>query len=143
MRLAFAFAFAVIGFVAAGSDMAGAAVYDCAFSDGTADRTWIQSQYLIEYDAAAGTARVIDPLINALHGGPIKAEVVEDTKGKIVFRWQVQTGDDGGQVVKMGYRATWFKGPQTMRIAAIPRGYDNMFEAQGRCKIDPNAALNG
>lgn len=131
------------GVVVASAGMAGASVYDCAFTDGTTNRTWIQDRYLIEHEAGSGTARVIDPLINAIYAAPIEAKVVEETEGKVVFRWEVQTGDDGGQVVKMGYRASWFKGPKTMRIAAIPRGYDNMFEAQGRCTIDPNAALNG
>jgi len=133
---------AVLGFVMAVSGTAQAALYDCSFVDGTANRTWIQDRYLIDHVDGAPTARVIDPLINALHGAPIEAKVVEETEGKVVFRWDVQTGDDGGQVVKMGYRATWFKGPKRMRMAAIPRGYDNMFEAQGRCTIDANAGLN-
>ena len=134
---------AAVGCLAAFSGTAGATVYDCSFMDGTTNRTWIQERYIIEHDEAAGTARVVDPLIHALYGKPIEAKIVEDTSGKVVFRWDVQTGDDGGQVVKMGYRATWFKGPKRMRMAAIPRGYDNMFEEQGRCKVEPDARLNG
>ena len=114
---------------------ASAQTFDCSFKDGTANRTWIQDRYVIQYDQASGTAQAIDPLINALHGGPIAADVLEDTKGKIVFSWQVKTGDSDGKSVTMRYRATWFKGPQRMRMAALPRGYDTMFEAQGTCKV--------
>lgn len=112
-----------------------AATYDCAFRDGTGTYTWIQMQYIIEHDEAAGTAQVIDPIITAIYGKPIAAEVSENTAGKVVFVWEVQSADDAGQTVRMRYRATWFKGPQRMRLAALPRGYDNMFEGQGRCTV--------
>lgn len=115
--------------------MAQAATYDCTFADVQSDGGWISGQYVIAHDAAAGTAVVDDGLVRELTGGPVAAKSVEESGGKIVFVWEVLASDVSGETTRMLYRAAWFKGPGYMRITATPQGYDNMFEAEGSCRI--------
>ena len=117
------------------SGAAEAARYDCSFRTGVTERTWITERYVIEHDEAAGTATVIDGLIQYYHDKPIEARVVEVTKGKVVFGWTLRTMNAVGQQAVMLYRAAWFKGPGYMRITATPQGYSNMFESLGACTI--------
>lgn len=115
--------------------LAQAAVYECGFSNVANHDGWITDRYVFDYDEAAGKAVVEDAVILALLGEPVAARSVEETKGKVVFVWEVLANDVTGQQTRMLYRAAWFKGEGFMRITATPQGYSNSYKAEGTCRI--------
>lgn len=126
----------VVGLALQGAaGVAQAAVYDCTFMNMRGAEGWITEHYVIRHDKGSGRATVVDGFIEAVSGGPIPVQSVEETKGKLVFTWQAMAMDPQGQSVPMLYRAAWFKGEGYMRIVARRQGSSDVYEAVGNCRV--------
>jgi hypothetical protein len=112
--------------------------YDCRFASGQA-RTggWISQVLVLDHKAGAASALVNDAIINTFVGVPVQAQVVAETRARTTFAWDVQTatrGSAGAQRAVMRYRLTLYKDGRPATITAQPRGYDNAFSGEGRCR---------
>lgn len=127
--------FALLAGLACGPVAAGAVTYDCSFSDGVDDYSWITARYIITHDVAAERITVMDGLIALESDVPIRGQLVEETRGKIVFGWEVRIRDNSGQMARMKFRAVWYKAKGYMQLRVDPLGYSNSFQSRGTCVI--------
>lgn len=113
---------------------ASATTLDCALNPGADTGGWVTKRYVFEVDEAAQTAQAVDAIVQHFNGGPIAARMTDSTAKKLVISWDVQMTNDAGQQTKLHYRAAIFKADKTIILRAVPSGYNNNFEARGKCK---------
>jgi hypothetical protein len=109
---------------------------ECNMTRSNAGGGYITDLYILQYDEGSGQAIVSDGLILYYNNEqPMQAKVSEDTANKLVFSWNVQMTNKTGQMTKMQFRASYFKGNKTITVRAVPGGgYVNDFEGRGKCK---------
>ena len=113
---------------------ADALTLDCTLSPSASTGGWVTEKYVLQLDAAAGTAVASDAVILSYFDAPIAAKISEDNAKKLVLTWRIQTTSQTGQKVNMIFRASYFKSNSTIIVRAVPAGYSNDFEARGSCK---------
>lgn len=126
---------ALAAILALGAVGAEAKILDCAIAANAGHDGWVPEREVFNYDVAAGTATVLDWLIEANEGGPIAAKVVGVTKKKVAFSWNVISVSNTGKQVNMLYRAAFYNDNNTMVVTATAPGYSNKYEARGTCKV--------
>ncbi len=124
--------------VLAGPVMAakGDVVYECDFP--AKDRRgggWVSPKVFVVYNAAAGTAQVLDGVIQHFVGKPIAGEMTDETSRRISFVWNVKAKDPQNQPAPMRYTLTYYKDGQPAKMLVEPGGYDNRFSGSGTCKL--------
>ncbi|MDP3197990.1 hypothetical protein [Tabrizicola sp.] len=109
---------------------------ECSINRSNAGGGYITDVYILQHDAASGQAIVSDGLILYFNDEqPMTAQVAEDTAKKLVLTWKVRMTNRTGQTANMQFRASFFKGDQTLVVRAAPGGdYSNTFEGRGRCR---------
>jgi hypothetical protein len=126
----------VAALLAATPALAKPVTYSCTL-DVPASQSWVPAQVVIRYDKAAKSVVVNDPLIQHFVGEPVEGRVKTDNATRITFAWDLDMvkNQDGQIAPKFLYRATITKADNSVRISAIPAGYSNTFEAQGKCDL--------
>jgi hypothetical protein len=120
----------------AAATMAEAKGLDCTFTPSSATQGWIADRSVFDWDEAAGTARVMDGIINYFHEKkPMDAKVRVVSAAQTAFSWTLRTKDAGGQYAQMQYRATFFPADNTMIVTSKPDDFVNQYEARGTCKV--------
>jgi hypothetical protein len=107
---------------------------ECTLSPNANSGGWVTDRYFFEVDEDAGVAQAIDAVVQHYNKGPIQARLVDSSSKKLVISWDVKMTNATGQMTKMQYRASIFKGDNTVIVRAVPGGYSNQFEARGTCK---------
>lgn len=108
-------------------------VYSCAPSDMQAAGNWIAPEIVVAWEAGADSATVNDAVIATFVGTPVKAKIDADNDRRVTFSWRVKT-EAGGQKTTMIYRLTMQKADLSASFIAVPQGYSNTFQTQGRCR---------
>lgn len=124
----------VVAFLLASSTASFALTLDCALKQLASNGDFVSTQYVLQFDESSGQALASDPLILAVNGTPVVAEVSENSKSKLVLTWALLLTNSTGQTTKMQYRAAYFKADDQIILRAVPGGYSNQFEARGRCR---------
>lgn len=124
----------VAAFFLASSTASLALTLDCALKPLAGNGDFVSKQYVLHFDEASGRALASDPLILAVNGTPVAANVSENSNTKLVLTWTLLLTNGVGQTTKMRYRAAYFKADDLIILSAKPGGYSNQFEARGRCR---------
>jgi hypothetical protein len=100
-------------------------------------RSAISEQYVFSIDSAAGTAIVNDILITGTTGGPIVAEIANETAARYTIKWRIDSSNNTEyrSIPTLLFRATINKADNRISIAAQPPAFDNRFNAQGVCRV--------
>ena len=122
----------LIALLAANSAMAAKVVdvFDCDFKK---SRPMLSQKVMIIKDAP-GQYLVLDGMIHAREGEPLRAEVLEDGKKKLVLRWSLFVPDRTGTQAKLAYRLAYFKSSQKVNISVQAMGFTNQTNNRGTCK---------
>jgi hypothetical protein len=113
-----------------------AKVLDCKINaDSPEAGGWVTERYYFEFEENSDTGSVYDAVTEQFEKGTVPAKVVISKGKKVTFSWQVITKSPTGQLTKMIYRAALFLADDSMTIRAAPGGYDNAFEAVGKCEL--------
>jgi len=128
--------FALAALLLAFPGVSQALTLECTLKPTNAGGGYVTELYVLQYDEASGQAIVSDQLIMYFNDEqPMKAKVSEDSKGKLVLTWNIQMTNATGQMTKMQFRASYFKGNKSITVRAVPGGgYANDFEGRGTCK---------
>ena len=126
--------FSVVAFLLASSTASFALTLDCVLKPLASNGDFVSKQYVLQFDESSGQALASDPLILAVIGTPVAAEVSENSESKLVLTWTLLLTNGIGQTTKMRYRAAYFKADDQIILRAMPGGYSNQFEARGRCR---------
>jgi hypothetical protein len=128
--------FALSALLLAFPSVAQALTLECSITPSNAGGGYVTDLYVLQYDEASGQAIVSDGLIMYYNNEqPMKAKVSDDTASKLVLTWNVQMTNSTGQMTKMQFRASYFKGNKSITVRAVPGGgYVNNFEGRGKCK---------
>ena len=95
----------------------------------------ISNQFVFSIDSAAGTAIVNDVLIQGTTGGPIVAEIANETAVRYTIKWRIDSSNNTEyrNIPTLLFRATITKADSSISITARPPAFDNRFVSQGRC----------
>jgi hypothetical protein len=95
----------------------------------------ISNQFVFSIDSGAGTAIVNDMLITGTTGGPIVAEIANETASRYTIKWRIDSSNNTEyrNIPTLLFRATINKATNRISIAAQPPAYDNRFNSQGTC----------
>jgi hypothetical protein len=109
---------------------------ECRIPKSNAGGGVITELYFFQYDEQTGKAVAADGVIYYYNDEqPMAVKVSDDTAKKLVFSWNIQITAGNGQLTKMQFRASYFKGDKSLIIRAVPGGgYSNDFEGRGKCK---------
>ena len=109
---------------------------ECKIPKSNAGGGFITELYIFQYDESSGKAIAADGLIYYYNDEqPMAVKVTDDSAKKLVFSWNVQITAGNGQLTKMQFRASYFKGDKSIVIRAVPGGgFSNDFEGRGKCK---------
>jgi hypothetical protein len=117
-----------------GAAQAETVFYSCKTTQSNGD--WIPKEL---YIAVSETGAVVnDPVINAIYGKPIPANIETDNAKRITFRWKLSgTKDASGQyAANFQFSATILKANNKLSVTAVPVGYSNNFNGFGTCTIE-------
>jgi hypothetical protein len=128
------FAAALLG-LAFATPAAAVQVLDCAIPIRGGNHGWLTDRYIFTYDDKAGTATVVDGIIQDIFGKPIEAKPKVVSANQTAFSWTVMDKNSRNNAVKMLYRATLLKADNSMIVAGKPAGFFESFESRGSCKI--------
>jgi hypothetical protein len=108
--------------------------YSCTTRQSNGD--WIPKELYIAIED--GEAVVNDPVINAIFGKPIPAQIETDNAKRITLRWKLSgTKDSSGQyAANFQYSATILKANNKLSMTAVPVGYSNNFNGFGTCTVE-------
>jgi len=127
-KLALAFTCALIGSPAL------AETYLCEFTRG-GSKGWIPTKILVNIDAEAGTAGVMDGLTLSKQEGLFPAKISANTKKRYTISWSVKRlKSNTGQNVNADFRLSLQKTSLIANVSMLPQGYDNKFSTRGPCK---------
>lgn len=109
---------------------------ECKIPKSNAGGGYITGLYVFQVDESSGKAVAADGLIYYYNDEqPMAVKVADASDKKLVLSWNVQITAGNGQLTKMQFRATYFKGDKSIVIRAVPGGgYSNDFEGRGKCK---------
>jgi hypothetical protein len=109
---------------------------ECKIPKSNAGGGYITDLYVFQYDEGTGKAVAADGLIYYYNDDqPMVVKVADDSAKKLVLTWNVQMTAGNGQMTKMQFRASYFKGDKSLIVRAVPGGgYSNDFEGRGKCK---------
>lgn len=82
-----------------------------------------------------GTFEVRDGMIQGNGREFLVPEIVEDSEKRITLRWYVDTTSSTGNIIRMSYRATIFRGDNTIRLTGKDGVYSNDPEGRGTCQV--------
>ncbi|NRB34084.1 MAG: hypothetical protein HRU31_04955 [Rhodobacteraceae bacterium] len=114
--------------------LAAPVVYDCNLSKGPRG-SWIGDRAIFWVDDVAGTARVIDGVVNYVFGEPIEAKFEKRPGGSYLFSWKIEDAPGSRGEARVNFSA--FLRPDNKRVtinAALP-AYDNTSSGRGRCEL--------
>ncbi len=110
-------------------------VFDCDFASGTArDGNWVPTKLYILKLQGKGVLFAYDPVIETFVGDPIPVAMIDESKARITYGWDVVAKDSRSQSFTMVYRFTYFRNGLPAKMAAQPGGFDNTWSGEGRCK---------
>jgi hypothetical protein len=125
----------IAAIVATVASTAQALTLECRVSDLSRGGGYVTELYVFQYDEAAGKALAADGWIMEQFDAPIPAKVTDDTAKKLVFSWSLKMKSSSSQLLKMSYRASYFRDTGKFTVRASPGGaYSNDFEGRGSCK---------
>jgi hypothetical protein len=103
--------------------------------DSELGRSAISNQFVFRIDPAAGTAIVNDMLITGTTGGPITAEIANETASRYTIKWRIDSSNNTQyrSVPTLLFRATINKADNRITIGAQPPAFDNRFFSAGTC----------
>ena len=108
---------------------------ECRITPSNAGGGYVTDLYVLQYNEASGQAIVSDGLIMYFNNEqPMTAKVSDDSANKLVLTWNVQMTNSVGQITKMQFRASYFKGNKSITVRAVPSDFANNFEGRGKCK---------
>lgn len=110
-----------------------AQVYSCKPDDPRSAGNWIAPEIVISHEEGDSKAIVNDAIIDSFVGQPVEAKIDTDNARRTTYSWRVKT-KAGTQTATMIYRVTVQKADLTASFIAVPQGYSNTFQVQGRCK---------
>lgn len=127
--------FSVLAFLASLSAAQAQNILVCDMNS-SLGRSAISEQYVFSIDAGAGTAIVNDILITGTTGGPIVAEIANETAERYTIKWRIDSSNNTEyrSIPTLLFRATINKADNRISIAAQPPAFDNRFKAQGTCR---------
>ncbi|MGR3511627.1 MAG: hypothetical protein ACU0GG_02600 [Paracoccaceae bacterium] len=108
--------------------------YACQMSQ--TNNGWIRPQVILQIDAAAGSARVLDDIVRSVHG-KAKPGTLSVEGSQSIVTWTVLVEDSRGQDTNMRYRAALLKGNKVVVSATPSANYNGRFSARGRCAMTP------
>lgn len=118
--------------VSAAPALAKPVTYACQMSQ--TNNGWIRPQVILQIDAAAGHARVLDDIVHSVHGKAKPASLKIDGAQSVVT-WTVLVEDSRGQDTNMRYRAALLKGNKVVVSAMPSANYNGRFSGRGRCAM--------
>lgn len=96
------------------------------------DRSWIMPEIVVR--EKSGRVVVADAMIMQENGGPLSGELVNASDKRRTFAWTVRNVDAGPHsVARFRYRLTYFPKNGKATVQARPLGFENVFNARGRC----------
>lgn len=131
LRSLFAWLFSV--FLVQSNVAAAQEVYHCIPKDTRAAGNWIAPEIYIAYNAGEVVALVDDAIIQTFEEGPKEAKVDTDNSKRMSFSWTVKTNANQ-QYAVMIYRLTILKADLKASFIAVPQGYANTWQTQGKCQ---------
>ena len=95
----------------------------------------ISNRFVFSIEPGAPTAIVNDVLISGTTGGPMVAEVTNDTEDRITIKWRIDESNNTAyrKLPTLLFRATITKADYRINIMAQPSAYDNRFNSKGSC----------
>lgn len=110
-------------------------IYTCHNSSNR-NKSVIQGEIAISFDAATEQVFVSDPMILSVNGGPIAGKLKSDNETRIVFGWTVKNVvNSEGKYASLQFKGTYFKADGKFLLSMKPLGYDNAFEDRGSCTL--------
>lgn len=116
--------------------------YDCTASS-SEGRGFISERIIFTVDPDAGTAFVIDGVINARYEEPIAAKLDMLSNGHIRLNWEVQDLEGQANSFNLQYRLQYRPDANMFNIRATLSGAPNRPFESGTCKIAPGQTLRG
>lgn len=108
-------------------------VYLCKPKDTRAAGNWIAPEIAIAFNPGEKVALVDDAIIQTFEEGPKEAKVDTDNTKRTTFSWTVETNANQ-QYAIMIYRLTIMKADLKASFIAVPQGYANTWQTQGKCE---------
>lgn len=95
----------------------------------------ISGQFVFSITPGAETAIVNDQLIAGTTGGPIVAEIANETASRYTIKWRIDSSNNTEyrNIPTLLFRATINKSDNRINITAQPPAFDNRFNSQGLC----------
>jgi hypothetical protein len=95
----------------------------------------ISNQFVFGLNPGDKTAIVSDILIQGTTGGPLVAEIANETADRYTIKWRIDSSNNSAyrSIPTLLFRATINKADFSISIQAIPPAYDNRFNSQGTC----------
>ncbi|WP_226621600.1 hypothetical protein [Alloyangia pacifica] len=104
---------------------------------------WVPPILFIAHDPETGRVVISDPVALYHNGGlPVRGKVASETERRISFTWDYPVGVNAQQTRRMLYRAGIDKASGRVTVTAIPAGFDSLFQADGRCEVQPLEELS-
>ncbi|MEO0381120.1 MAG: hypothetical protein AAF252_12690, partial [Pseudomonadota bacterium] len=97
--------------------------YDCA-AQSSEGRGFISERIIFTVDAVAGTALVIDSIVNGHYDKPIEAELTMLSNGHIRLNWDVLNLKGRSNTFDVNYRLQYRPNENKFNIRATVRGFD-------------------
>lgn len=128
--------------VAALGGAAAAATYDCATRTTAGKSAYGKGSYIAPtirfvVDEAAGTATVHDSVIQAEHGGPIKADYSQPGAGKIRFDWSLYVQFKKNRKALADYQLTLNLSRMSASIRVAVHGDFEDTLGKATCRLTP------
>jgi hypothetical protein len=133
MGLRFGSVLVLVGLLSASAAAAAPLLWECDFPKNSG-QGWIAPMVVVAHEVEAGSATVIDGVIEYFIGNPIAAKVSADNPSRSTFTWKVRSRDRMGQNATMEYRLTIQKADRSARMTAQALGFVGPYFASGRCK---------